>query len=65
MLEEALDPRPSLELAFAAVMRAQAAEAADFAARHLDQFWDDRASGWTNLRSLEHWLADSTRERPR
>jgi hypothetical protein len=60
MLEESLDPRPPLELAFAEFVRSHAADAAAFAAQHLQQFWDDRSSAWTNLRNFEHWLTDST-----
>ena len=56
MLEESLDPRPSLDTSFAAVLSGEARESAVLAARNLHRFWDDRRNEWSNLRDVSHWL---------
>jgi hypothetical protein len=55
MLEEALDPRPALPLDFARVLPGSAA-ARTVAADMLAQVWNDNASFWSNLRTLEYWI---------
>lgn len=54
MLEEALDPRPAPPLEFARML-IDAASAAAVTAETLAQIWNDDASFWTNLRTLEYW----------
>jgi hypothetical protein len=54
MLEEALDPRPSLPLDFARML-ANSAETQAVSAAALAQIWNDDASFWSNLRTLEYW----------
>jgi hypothetical protein len=55
MLEEALDPRPALPLDFA--QRLAGLTAADGgSAAVLAQVWNDDASFWSNLRTLEYWI---------
>ena len=54
MLEEALDPRPSLPLEFARVSTGSATVPAVSVAT-LAQIWNDDASFWSNLRTLEYW----------
>jgi hypothetical protein len=56
MLEESLDPRPSLDVSFAAVLSGEARESAALAAHNLHRFWDDRRNDWSNLRDVRHWL---------
>ena len=54
MLEEALDPRPSLPLEFARILTGSAAIPA-VSDDTLAQIWNDDASFWSNLRTLEYW----------
>ena len=54
MLEEALDPRPSLPLEFARILTGTAAVPA-VSVDTLAQIWNDDASFWSNLRTLEYW----------
>jgi hypothetical protein len=54
MLEEALDPRPSLPLELARVLTGTPA-APSTAAATLAQIWNDDVSPWSNLRTLEYW----------
>ena len=54
MLEEALDPRPSLPLEFARILTGSAAIPA-VSVDTLAQIWNDDASFWSNLRTLEYW----------
>ena len=54
MLEEALDPRPSLPLEFARILTGSAAVPA-VSVDTLAQIWNDDASFWSNLRTLEYW----------
>ena len=55
MLEEALDPRPAVPLDFAHLLPGSAtAQAAS--ADVLAQVWNDNASFWSNLRTLEYWI---------
>ena len=54
MLDEALDPRPSLPLEFARVLTGSATVPAVSVAT-LAQIWNDDASFWSNLRTLEYW----------
>lgn len=57
MLEEALDPRPALPLDFARMLvDASATTAQARPAEALAQIWNDDASFWTNLRTLEYWV---------
>jgi hypothetical protein len=53
MLEEALDPRPAPPLDFARMLIDAATKAVP--AESLAQIWNDDASFWTNLRTLEYW----------
>jgi hypothetical protein len=55
MLEEALDPRPALALDFARVL-IESAATKSVPAETLAQIWNDDASFWTNLRTLEYWV---------
>jgi hypothetical protein len=55
MLEEALDPRPALPLDFAHLLAGSASDPAVSAAV-LAQVWNDDASFWSNLRTLEYWI---------
>ncbi len=52
MLEEALDPRPSLSSEFARLLAGSAAVPA-VSVDTLARIWNDDASFWTNLRTLE------------
>jgi hypothetical protein len=54
MLEEALDPRPSLPLEFARILTGSAADPA-VSVDTLARIWNDDASFWSNLRTLEYW----------
>ena len=54
MLEEALDPRPSLPLEFARVLTGSATVPAVSVAT-LAQIWNDDAPSCTNLRTPQHW----------
>ena len=54
MLEEALDPRPSPPLEFARVFSGSAAVPA-VSVDTLARIWNDDASFWSNLRTLEYW----------
>jgi hypothetical protein len=54
MLEEALDPRPSLPHDFARLLTGSAAIPA-VSVEALAQIWNDDASFWSNLRTLEYW----------
>jgi hypothetical protein len=54
MLEEALDPRPSPPLEFARLLAGSAAAPA-VSVDTLAQIWNDDASFWSNLRTLEYW----------
>jgi hypothetical protein len=54
MLEEALDPRPSLPLEFARILTGSAAAPA-VSVDTLARIWNDDASFWSNLRTLEYW----------
>ena len=54
MLEESLDPRPSLPLEFARILTGSAAVPA-VSVDTLAQIWNDDASFWSNLRTLEYW----------
>ena len=55
MLEEALDPRPALPLEFARRL-IESASMKSVPAETLAQIWNDDASFWTNLRTLEYWV---------
>ena len=54
MLEEALDPRPSLPLEFARLLTGPAAVPA-VSVETLAEIWNDDASFWSNVRTLEYW----------
>jgi hypothetical protein len=54
MLEEALDPRPPLPLDFASLI-AGSAPGHTVSAAVLAHVWNDDASFWSNLRTLEYW----------
>jgi hypothetical protein len=54
MLEEALDPRPNLPLDFARML-SNSADTQAVSAATLAQIWNDDASFWSNLRTLEYW----------
>ena len=54
MLDEALDPLPSLPSEFARIFSGSAAVPA-VSADTLAQIWNDDASFWSNLRTLEYW----------
>jgi hypothetical protein len=54
MLEDSLDPRPLLPLDFARLLASTAAPA--LSTDDLVRLWNDDASFWTNLRTLEHWI---------
>jgi hypothetical protein len=54
MLEEALDPRPSLPLEFARILTGSAAVPV-VSVDTLASIWNDDASFWSNLRTLEYW----------
>ena len=54
MLEEALDPRPSLSSEFARLLTGSAAVPA-VSVETLARIWNDDASFWSNLRTLEYW----------
>ena len=60
MLDEALDPRPSLPLEFARIMTGSAAVPA-VSVDTLAQIWNDDASFWSNLRTLEYWTERARR----
>ena len=60
MLDEALDPRPALPPDFASLL-AGAAAGHGVAADVLAQAWNDDQSFWSNLRSLEYWIARAQR----
>lgn len=55
MLEEALDPRPALPLDFARML-IDSASTKPLPADALAQIWNDDASLWSNLRTLEYWI---------
>lgn len=55
MLEEALDPRPALPLDFARMLTGAATTQA-MPVETLAQIWNDDASFWSNLRTLEYWI---------
>ncbi|MEY2853257.1 MAG: hypothetical protein RL030_389 [Pseudomonadota bacterium] len=55
MLEESLDPRPTLPLDFASALAGTVAPAA-VPVELLAQAWNDNASFWRNLRTLEYWI---------
>jgi hypothetical protein len=55
MLEEALDPRPALPLDFARLLPVSAATEG-VSIDVLAQVWNDNASFWSNLRTLEYWI---------
>ena len=55
MLEEALDPRPAVPLDFARLL-AGSATAFAISPEVLAQAWNDDASFWSNLRTLEYWI---------
>ena len=54
MLEEALDPRPSLSLESARLLTGPAAVPA-VSVETMAEIWNDDASFWSNLRTLEYW----------
>jgi hypothetical protein len=54
MLEESLDPRPLLPLDLARLQVTPAVP--HLSTDDLVRFWNDDASFWTNLRTLEHWI---------
>jgi hypothetical protein len=54
MLEEALDPRPSLPLEFARILT-ESADVPAVSVETLARIWNDDASFWSNLRTLEYW----------
>jgi len=54
MLEESLDPRPLLPLDLARLLTRPAAP--PLATDDLVRLWNDDATFWTNLRTLEHWI---------
>jgi hypothetical protein len=54
MLEESIDPRPPLPLDFARLFNMSATPA--LSTDELARLWNDDASSWTNLRTLEHWI---------
>ncbi len=54
MLEEALDPRPNQPLDFARML-SNSADTPAVSAATLAQIWNDDASFWSNLRTLEYW----------
>ena len=54
MLDEALDPRPSMPLEFARILTGSAAVPV-VSVDTLAQIWNDDASFWSNLRTLEYW----------
>jgi hypothetical protein len=60
MLEEALDPRPSLSLEFARILNGSAAVPA-VSVDTLAQHWNDDASFWSNLSTLEYWTERARR----
>ncbi|MGB7738165.1 MAG: hypothetical protein WBM03_03560 [Steroidobacteraceae bacterium] len=55
MLEEALDPRPALPLDFARLLPGSATTQG-VSVDVLAQVWNDNASFWSNLRTLEYWI---------
>lgn len=54
MLEEALDPRPSLPLELARTLTGSVAVPA-VSVDTLARIWNDDTSFWSNLRTLEYW----------
>jgi hypothetical protein len=54
MLEESLDPRPLLPTDLARLLTTPAAPPLSTA--DLVRLWNDDATFWTNLRTLEHWI---------
>ena len=54
MLEAALDPRPSPSSEFARLLTGSAAVPA-VSVDTLARIWNDDASFWSNLRTLEYW----------
>jgi hypothetical protein len=55
MLEESLDPRPAVPHDFAHLLAGSAAACA-VSPELLAQAWNDDASFWSNLRTLEYWI---------
>lgn len=55
MLEESLDPRPSLPRELAHVLTG-APTPASVPIDVLAQAWNDNASFWSNLRTVEYWI---------
>jgi len=59
MLEESTDPRPQHD-AFATFLAACAtAGTPQDTIEGWLRGWNDRASAWTNLRNIEHWIERS------
>ncbi len=56
MLEESLDPRPSLPRELARVLTGSPT-LASVPVDVLAQAWNDNASFWSNLRTVEYWIA--------
>jgi hypothetical protein len=56
MLEDSLDPRPSLDQSIAMLLDPEDCQAAALLAVQVAGFWDDRRSEWANLRDLRYWL---------
>jgi hypothetical protein len=54
MLEESLDPRPMPRLDLARLLNPSTAP--PMSPDELARLWNDDASFWTNLRTLEHWI---------
>jgi len=55
MLEEALDPRPAVPLDFAHLLAGSATTLA-VSPEVLAAAWNDDASFWSNLRTLDYWI---------
>ena len=55
MLEEALDPRPAMPLDFAHLL-AGSATTFVVSPEVLAAAWNDDASFWSNLRTLDYWI---------
>ena len=57
MIEEAIDPRPTLE-SFERLIRAHAGvvETLRHDPESLARNWNDRASVWGNLSDFRHWI---------
>ena len=60
MLEEALDPRPTVPLEFGRLLPGAAAVHAT-APEALARIWNDDLSFWSNVRTLEYWIDRAVR----